>query len=167
MKLIKFFVFILIFVFALSVNAQNKPDKTYEVKKGDCLSRISKKEYNDYKLWPAIWEKNKNGVMNKDKMEKEKYKTIPNPNLIFIGQVLAIPGVPVVSPELQKTAYKEMKSHWRKHHHKKKDVTTENKDLKKEVKKDEKKEKVIDEKKKETKQDMKKKDEKKPDEKKK
>ena len=141
MKFRKLFVALLTFsvlvLFASSIFAQTT--ETYEVKKGDCLSKVSKKEYKEYKLWPAIWEANKNGVVNKDKMDKEKYKTIPNPNLIFIGQVLKIPKDPKVSADLEKDAMKAAKKFWKKMHHKKAPTEEGKKDEKKDVKKDEKK----------------------------
>ena len=56
-----------------------KQDKTYPVKKGDCLWNIAKATYGDGSKWKLIYE------ANKDK--------ITNPNLIYVGQVLTIPAV--------------------------------------------------------------------------
>lgn len=62
----------------------------YTVVKGDCLSKIAgmQKIYGNTKLWPAIWDANKNGVVS---APDRVAKTIPNPNLIYPGQVLKIP----------------------------------------------------------------------------
>jgi nucleoid-associated protein YgaU len=51
--------------------------RTYVVRKGDSLSKISKVIYGDAKLWRKIFE------ANRDK--------IKNPDLIHPGQVLTIP----------------------------------------------------------------------------
>jgi LysM repeat protein len=65
---------------------------TYTVIKGDCLSKIAGMQniYGDWKLWPAIWEANKDGVVS---APARTPKTIPNPNLIYPGQVLKIPAL--------------------------------------------------------------------------
>ena len=62
----------------------------YTVVKGDCLSKIAGMSniYGNSRLWPAIWEANKNGVVSAPPKVKT---TIPNPNLIYPGQVLKIP----------------------------------------------------------------------------
>ena len=52
--------------------------RTYTVVAGDSLSKIAKKVYGDAKRWKEIFE------ANKDK--------IKNPDLIYPGQVLKIPG---------------------------------------------------------------------------
>ncbi|MDA3957882.1 LysM peptidoglycan-binding domain-containing protein [Oceanispirochaeta sp.] len=63
----------------------NAVGKTYTVvyrkEKTDCLWRIAefKEIYNDPFLWPKIWQRNQ--------------KAIPNPDLIYPGQVLIIPPV--------------------------------------------------------------------------
>ncbi len=64
----------------------------YTVVKGDCLSKIAgmSKIYNNSRLWPAIWDANKNGVVS---APPKVAKTIPNPNLIYPGQVLKIPAL--------------------------------------------------------------------------
>lgn len=57
---------------------ENAPTpKTYTVKKGDCLWNIAKKELGNAGRYKEIYE------LNKDK--------IRNPNLIYPGQVLALP----------------------------------------------------------------------------
>ena len=113
-------------------------DKQYTVIKGDCLWKISKKELNNGKLWPEIWVLNKDGVVNKDKMDKEKYKTIKNPNFIFPGQILKVPKAPKLTDKELKDAYKTAKKMWRKSHPMKPKVKAEdNKDVKKDVKKEE------------------------------
>lgn len=62
----------------------------YTVVKGDCLFKIAgmKNIYGVPRLWPAIWEANKAGVVS---APPNVAKTIPNPNLIYPGQVLKIP----------------------------------------------------------------------------
>ena len=64
----------------------------YTVVKGDCLSKIAgmSKIYGNSRLWPAIWDANKNGVVSAPPKVKT---TIPNPNLIYPGQVLKIPAL--------------------------------------------------------------------------
>jgi LysM repeat protein/cell division protein FtsB len=66
------------------------PPAGYTVVKGDCLWKIAgKKEiYGNPKVWPAIWEANKAGVISAPPKVK---KTIPNPHWIYPGQVLKIP----------------------------------------------------------------------------
>jgi len=63
---------------------------TYTVVKGDCLYKIAgmKNIYGNSRLWPAIWDANKSGVVS---APPRIPKTIPNPNLIYPGQVLKIP----------------------------------------------------------------------------
>ena len=51
--------------------------KIYEVKSGDSLSKIAKKEYGDANAWKKIFEANKD--------------LIKDPNKIFPGQKLKIP----------------------------------------------------------------------------
>ena len=52
--------------------------KTYVVVKGDSLSKIAKREYGDANKWRMIHEANKD--------------LIKDPDLIYPGQVLKIPG---------------------------------------------------------------------------
>ena len=52
--------------------------KTYIVVKGDSLSKIAKREYGDSDKWRTIYEANKD--------------LIKDPNLIYPGQELKIPG---------------------------------------------------------------------------
>jgi nucleoid-associated protein YgaU len=51
--------------------------KVYEVKAGDSLSKIAKREYGDANKWPQIFEANKD--------------ILKDPNKIFPGQKLKIP----------------------------------------------------------------------------
>ena len=126
---------------------QKAPEGTYTVVKGDCLWKISKMKYNSPYYWPAIWDANKNGVVNADQLKNSRHKKITNPNLIYPGQVLKIP---TLTDAQKKEA--EMKS---KKYRKTRKVKTEGdvkkeepkKDEKKDVKKDEKKDVKKDEKK--------------------
>jgi nucleoid-associated protein YgaU len=52
--------------------------RTYVVVKGDSLSKIAKREYGDAAKWPRIYE------VNQD--------IIKDPDLIYPGQTLKIPG---------------------------------------------------------------------------
>jgi len=117
-------------------NMSFSQDKTYDVLKGDCLWKIAKKEYQNGKLWPEIWMANKDGVVNKDILDREKYKTIKNPNLIFPNQVLRVPKAIKLNELQMKDAYKEAKKYWRKMHpykpKVKKEGTEENKEIQKE-----------------------------------
>jgi LysM repeat protein len=65
---------------------------TYTVVKGDCLYKIAgmKNVYGNSRLWPAIWDANKSGVVS---APPKVAKSIPNPNLIYPGQVLKIPAL--------------------------------------------------------------------------
>ena len=51
---------------------------TYEVRAGDSLSAIAQKFYGDASRWKEIWEANKD--------------SLPDPNLITVGQELRIVG---------------------------------------------------------------------------
>jgi hypothetical protein len=77
---------------------------TYTVVKGDCLWRISEMKYNSPYYWPAIWEANKNGVVNQDELPDPRHKAVMNPNYIYPGQVLKIPSL---NPEIKKGDFKE------------------------------------------------------------
>lgn len=57
--------------------ASTSPQKTYTVKKGDCLWNIAKKEYGAGSDWKKIYDANTGQVVN--------------PNLIYPGQQLVIP----------------------------------------------------------------------------
>jgi hypothetical protein len=52
--------------------------KAYVVVEGDSLSKIARREYGDASKWPTIYEANK--------------EVITDPDLIFPGQELQIPG---------------------------------------------------------------------------
>jgi nucleoid-associated protein YgaU len=62
---------------AAEPDAQSAP-RTYEVKKGDSLSRIAKHVYGDAGKWRQIFEANSD--------------TLKDPDKIYPGQVLTIPG---------------------------------------------------------------------------
>lgn len=111
----------------------------YTVVKGDCLWKISKMKYGSPYYWPAIWDANKNGVANMDKV-KPRHKKVTNPNLIYPGQCLKIP---TLTDAQKKEA--EMKSKKYRKTRKVKSTTTDTK--KEDVKKDEKKDVKKDEKK--------------------
>jgi nucleoid-associated protein YgaU len=57
--------------------ASSTASKIYEVVSGDSLSKIAEREYGDAKLWPRIFEANKD--------------LLKDPNKIFPGQKLKIP----------------------------------------------------------------------------
>jgi nucleoid-associated protein YgaU len=57
--------------------ASSTANKIYVVVSGDSLSKIAKREYGDAKLWPKIFEANKD--------------LLKDPNKIFPGQKLKIP----------------------------------------------------------------------------
>jgi LysM repeat protein len=114
------------------------PEGTYTVVKGDCLWKISKMKYNSPYYWPAIWEANKNGVVNAAQLKHRSHKKITNPNLIYPGQVLKIPTL----TDAQKKEAEMKSKKYRRHRTIKKDEmkTDEKKDMKKDMKKkDEKK----------------------------
>ena len=103
----------------------------YTVVKGDCLWKIAgmKQHYGNPRLWPAIWEANRDGVVS---APARTPKTIPNPNLIYPGQVLRIP---TMTEELKK---KTLSTSWRKYYKPKtrmKKTTTPKDDMKKDEKK--------------------------------
>jgi LysM repeat protein len=128
------------------------PEGTYTVVKGDCLWKISKMKYNSPYFWPAIWDANKNGVVNMDQLSNPRHKRIPNPNLIYPGQVLRIPTLTDAQKkeaELKSKRYRKT----RKHVTTTTTTTTTKTDVKKDVKKEEPKKDV---KKEEPKKDVKK-----------
>jgi len=75
---------------------ENTPEKketkgTYVVAKGDCLWGISQMQYGSPYFWPAIWNANKESVMNGDDIFERSHKKVVNPELIYPGQILKIP----------------------------------------------------------------------------
>ena len=64
---------------------------TYTVVSGDCLSTIALRFYGDEGAWNEIWAANANRVMA-DGMR------FGDPNLIYPGWVLVLPGLPGASP---------------------------------------------------------------------
>ncbi len=126
---------------------QKAPEGTYTVVKGDCLWKISKMKYNSPYYWPAIWDANKNGVVNADQLKSLRHKKITNPNLIYPGQVLKIPTLTDAQKkeaEMKSKKYRKTRTVKKEGDVKKEDVK---KDEKKDVKKDEKKDVKKDEKK--------------------
>ncbi len=63
---------------------------TYTVKKDDNLSKIAQEVYGDRKEWRTIYEANKG--------------TVKDPNIIYAGQQLILPGAPVAEVENVETA---------------------------------------------------------------
>lgn len=121
---------IVLIIFSFRVgDSQPADEKTYTVIKGDCLWKISQINFFSGKFWPEIWVINKEGVVNKDKIQNTKRKTISNPNLIYPGQVLNIPKVRTLNKEQLNSAYKEARKKWkelRKNKAKTENSTTEN-----------------------------------------
>jgi LysM repeat protein len=135
------------------------PTSGYTVVKGDCLWKISKMKYGSPYFWPAIWDANKAGVVNKDQLKNKRHKAITNPNLIYPGQILKIPTLTDAQKkeaELKSKKYRKVRKH--KVDVKKDDVKKDVKkdDVKKDVKKDEKKDVKKDVKKDDVKKDVKK-----------
>jgi nucleoid-associated protein YgaU len=60
-----------------SSTAPTPAGRSYTVQKGDSLSKIAKREYGDAQQWRKIYEANRD--------------LIPNPDLIYPGQVFRIP----------------------------------------------------------------------------
>lgn len=60
-----------------STSSSNNAQRTYTVKKGDCLWNIAKKYYGDGSKYKKIYDANT--------------KKIADPNLIYVGQVFVIP----------------------------------------------------------------------------
>jgi LysM repeat protein len=133
------------------------PESGYTVVKGDCLWKISKMKYGSPYFWPAIWDANKAGVVNKDQLKNKRHKAVTNPNLIYPGQILKIPALTDAQKkeaEMKSKKYRKVRKH--KSDVKKDDMKKdEKKDVKKDVKKDEKKDVKKDEKK-DVKKDVKK-----------
>ena len=115
-----------------------KCDKEYTVVKGDCLWKISGKStiYGNPRLWPKIWDANKNGVISGTPT------TIPNPNRIYPGQVLCIPSMTDAEKQMMLNKNKgTMKTRKKskgdaKFDNTKKDTKKDETDVKKDVKKD-------------------------------
>lgn len=61
----------------------------YVVVKGDNLWHIAKRHLGGGSQWPRIWRYN-----NRHDVRKVTRHGIPNPDLIYIGQMLLIPGLP-------------------------------------------------------------------------
>lgn len=115
------------------------PGGQYTVVKGDCLWKIAgmTQHYGNPRLWPAIWEANRDGVVS---APARVPKTIRNPNLIYPGQVLRIPAL----TEAEKTAAMNKSMNYRRPRKNRMTKTTNtttdtNKDMNKDMKKDEKK----------------------------
>ena len=64
---------------------------TYTVVSGDCLSTIALRFYGDEGAWNEIWAANANRMMA-DGMR------FVDPNLIYVGWILVLPGLPGASP---------------------------------------------------------------------
>ena len=58
--------------------------KTYIVQSGDTLGTIAQRFLGSSTKWNELWEANKD--------------TVPNPNIIHVGQALKIPGTTSVQP---------------------------------------------------------------------
>jgi LysM repeat protein len=112
-----------------------QPESGNTVVKGDCLWKISKMKYGSPYYWPAIWDANRNGVVNAYQLKNRRHKAVTNPNLIYPGQVLRIPAL----TDAQKKEAEMKSKKYRKTRVKKTDGTDVKKDEKKDVKKDEKK----------------------------
>ena len=67
-----------ILIFSGGLSAEEMDQGTYTVRKGDTLWHISGTFLQDPRLWPKIWEKN---------------RYIKNPNLIYPGDPITIPGM--------------------------------------------------------------------------
>lgn len=84
MRKVYLFFAVLILLFAGIGLAQKKtPVNVYIIRKGDTLWDISARFLNNPWLWPKLWEQN---------------KYIENPDLIFPGEPLVLPGIAVSQP---------------------------------------------------------------------
>jgi len=90
----------------------------YVVQKGDCLWKIAAKKeiYGDHRLWPKIWDMNKNGVIS---APARIPKIIKNPNLIYPGQVLRIPVLSEAEKKIEQNKMKDIKKKRKKKKEKK------------------------------------------------
>lgn len=63
----------------------------YVVKKGDNLWRIAARNLGGGREWPRIWKYN-----NRPEVVRLTGRRIPNPDLIYVGQILYIPRLPTL-----------------------------------------------------------------------
>jgi nucleoid-associated protein YgaU len=63
--------------------------KRYVVAKGDNLWNIAEHHLGNGTQWPRIWRYN-----NRRDVRKLTGRGIPNPDLIYVGQLLLIPEIP-------------------------------------------------------------------------
>lgn len=61
----------------------------YVVERGDSLWKIAAKTLGGGKQWPRIWRYN-----NRPAVVRVTGRSIPNPDLIYVGQLLLIPRLP-------------------------------------------------------------------------
>jgi LysM repeat protein len=61
----------------------------YTVRKGDNLWRIAAHKLGSGSQWPRIWKYN-----NRREVVRETGRSVPNPDLIYVGQVLILPKAP-------------------------------------------------------------------------
>ena len=64
---------------------------TYTVVKGDCLWNIAAMKLGSPYFWPAIWEANKNRIVNAEYFYEARHRSLSDPAFIYPGQVLKIP----------------------------------------------------------------------------
>ncbi len=76
-SLIIFLIIIIISAFSFSAQAQEEEIKVYTVQKGDTLWSISYDNFDDYFLWPRLWNFNPH---------------ISNPDFIYPGTIVRIPS---------------------------------------------------------------------------
>src|SRR4051794_14141015 len=67
----------------------NMLGERYVVRKGDSLWRIAERKLGSGTQWTRIWKYN-----NRAEVSRATGRKIPNPDLIYIGQVILIPTVP-------------------------------------------------------------------------
>jgi len=73
----------LMMICGVSLRAEEPDEGIHMVRRGDTLWHISGTHLQDPKLWPQIWEKN---------------KYIKNPNLIYPGDPISLPGKEGIAP---------------------------------------------------------------------